>query len=335
MIALESKRFLLAGAFCASLLLPAGASPLGDEKRPDEGIPRLGSGLMAPLLEAAQPDTYQMGSTWGKHPVTAADLTENPAVARAVSATGSLRGATAFYLGTFDGKHVIASNRHVCPTVQRCLGKTVRFPVLGITTTVSEWFGSWPDIDLSLMAVSLTPQEATLLDGVGRNFDFDASLYAGQPLVTAGFGVHRNDERRLVVGYDRDCRVFSAANDFRFISDPDRINPGPEKVWSFANACDISHGDSGSAVVDRDTGDVVGIIWTGAFPKTKEVQNSDNLDALLASGGPEIWTALNYAVPAKKIGETLRRVVDEGSLSDPARETILAILGVSGQRSTP
>lgn len=323
----EWNGFLLAGALFASIL-PAGASPLADGLRPAVEIPRLGSGLMASLSEEALlADIYQMGSTWGKHPVSSVDLTENSAVARAVSATGSLRGATTFYLGTFNGRHVIATNRHVCPTAQRCLEKPVTFPVLGITTNVSEYYGGWPDIDLALLAVSLTPSEASALDTVGRNFDFNASLHAGEPLVTAGFGVYRNEARRLVVGYDRDCRVFSAANDFRFMLDPDRINPSRSQVWSFANGCDISHGDSGSALVDRDTGDVVGILWTGAFPKTDDAQDSDNLESWLAAGAPEIWTQLNYGVPARKIGEHLLRVVDGGGLSDTARETLRAILG--------
>jgi hypothetical protein len=324
---LESNGFLLAGALFASLV-PAGASAAADGVRPAVEIPRLGSGVMASLSdEGLLADIYQMGSTWGKHPVSSIDLTENPAVARAVSATGSLGGATTFYLGTFNGKHVIATNRHVCPTAQRCLEKTVRFPVLGIATTITEFYGSWPEIDLALLAVALTPSEAAVLDRVGRNFDFNASLYAGEPLVTAGFGVYRNEERQLVVGYDHDCCVFSAANDFRFMFDPDRINPSRSQVWSFATGCDISHGDSGSAMVDRNTGDVIGIIWTGAFPKREEVQDSNYLDAMLASEAPEIWTELNYGVPAKMIGAHLRSVVEGGTLSDTARETIIAILG--------
>src|SRR3712207_6050691 len=90
------------------------------------------------------------------------------------------------------------------------------------------------------------------------------------------------------------------------MADPDELNPGPYKAWSFSHACDISHGDSGSAMVDRRTGEVVGIVWTGRIPKSAEYQNSATLMELLRLPQPAIWNQLSYAVPAVKMAEVLK-----------------------------
>lgn len=99
------------------------------------------------------------------------------------------------------------------------------------------------------------------------------------------------------------------------MGDPDSKNPGPDKVWSFANACDVSHGDSGSAMVDETTGSPVGLIWTGRIPKSPQAQNSQNILNWETNQADEVWEELSYAVPAKKIQEVLREKLQSGKIS--------------------
>ncbi|MBI2606507.1 MAG: trypsin-like peptidase domain-containing protein [Deltaproteobacteria bacterium] len=272
-------------------------------------------------------DAYQIGSEWGKHIVTKQELDRDPVFRRAAFATASLGGGTAFYLGRFADFHVIATNHHVCPDPSECMGASAQFPLLGIRLRVTRFFGTWSAIDLALLAVEVqTPEQERALAAVAGNFAFRATLHPGEPLLTIGFGSAGNPMHRLVANYDRDCKVFSGRDEFRFMADPDTYNPGEYKAWSFANGCDVSHGDSGSAMVDRMTGEVVGIIWTGRVPKDPKIRNSNYLDDLLRAQGPEIWTELSYAVPAPKIGEVLANQLANPRLGAETRIMLNALL---------
>lgn len=302
-----------------------------------EPVIRLGSGL--PLSETAvelesstsmsPANTYQIGDEWGKKPLSNADLAAQPQLLRAAQATASLGGATGFYLGTYNGQAVVATNHHVCPSLQACVGKTATFPLLGKSARVRKSLGTWTEIDLSLVIVDISPRDASAFARVASNFDFATPVKPGQPLFTAGFGVASNPLRRLMANQDGDCKVFSQEDDFRLMADPDDLNPGTYEAWSFANGCDVSHGDSGSAMVDRKTGKPVGLIWTGKIPKSDAVKSSERLAALVGTDDPDVWKELSYAVPAVKIKEYLTRVVDEGSLDEDVSTTIQAIVGAS------
>ena len=290
---------------------------------------RLGSDFDASAFEFDL--RYQIGEEWGKKPVTPDQMkTETRAFQRAALATARMGGATAFYLGKFNGHHVMATNHHVLPSARSCLGNFARFPLLDDKKFVCKTFyGEWTDVDLALFEIEVTtPADEALLAPIGRNFNYDGNLVPGQLLLTIGFGIADNPRRVMMANQDSDCKVYSATNDFHFMGDPDEFNPGPYKAWSFANGCDVSHGDSGSAMVDRVTGDPVGLIWTGKIPKNEKVRSKAYLDNLLKTQSPEVWTELSFAVPATKIREHLRGVIDSGKLSPETRATLAAVIGV-------
>ena len=129
---------------------------------------------------------------------------------------------------------------------------------------------------------------------------------------------------RLIPGYfplysdaDIDCLLISGSE--KQIADPDPVNPIPDSVfWSMAVSCDVIHGDSGGIIVNREN-QLVGMIWTGAFPKdpglTTEVllrltrENSEEADAV-------VWSGLNYAVPGYRIFQHLQFVREEIRIRD-------------------
>ena len=99
--------------------------------------------------------------------------------------------------------------------------------------------------------------------------------------------------------------------------DPDDLNTGPNKVWSFALGCEVSHGDSGSSIVNRLTGEVIGIIWTGRIPKAERVQRTSHLDLILDENDQdEIWGQLSYAVPAEKIKDFLINDIEANKFNE-------------------
>jgi hypothetical protein len=312
----------LAAALPSFALATANGVPAAMLGTASEAAPLLGgrpASSARPGQEATLNETYRLGSEWGKRPVSNSSLAgESPAFRRAALATARAGGATSFYLGTFGGEHIMATNHHVFPSAARCLGSDIRFPLLGLSFKCQEFLGTWDSIDLSLFVIKVDSEsDAKALAAVGANFDFASPLKKGQPLLTLGFGVADNPTRALVGNKDSDCKVFSEGDTFRLMSDPDRLNPGTYDAWSFANGCDVSHGDSGSALVDRATGKPIGIIWTGRIPKAKSVQSTAFLDALIASQGVEIWEELSYGVPAAKMKERLELALNEPAT--PAR----------------
>jgi hypothetical protein len=267
---------------------------------------------------------YQIGDEWGKKPVTAASAAAGGAVfARAAKATAAYGGATAFYLGKYAGHHLVATNHHVSGS--RCNG-SARFPLLGRSFPCRQVYGDWKDVDFALFSVDVPPGDEPLLAPLARGLAFDAAIYPGQKLLTIGFGVANNRSRAMVANQDADCVVFSRRGEFRLLADPDEINPGDYAAWSFANGCDVSHGDSGSAFLDRETGDVLGLVWTGKFPKAPETGSSARLAALIGSDDPAVWSELTLSVPAAKIGERLRAELASLPAGDRAA-TLSAVLG--------
>lgn len=273
-------------------------------------------------------DTYRIGDEWGKNAVSTESLQNaSPEFRRAALATAKVGGGTSFYLGKFNGLHVMATNHHVLTSANSCLGSTVTFPMLKVSFKCSKFFGSWSDIDLALFVIDVqNPAQEKLLSEVAANFAFVKDVYEGQPLITIGFGVAGNPGRRLMANQDSDCKVFSATGDYHFMNDPDALNPSDYAAWSFSTGCDVSHGDSGSAMVDRNTGEVMGIIWTGKIPKSSEVQSSTYLQNLLENHGPEIWTELSYAVPAKKMGVFLTDLAAKPNTQSWVRDTLTEML---------
>lgn len=273
-------------------------------------------------------DDYRLGDEWGKRPVRTEELASaSPAFRRAALATARVGGATGFYLGKFNGQHVMATNYHVFPSSSSCgSARSIRFPLLGVMVSCEQFLGTWSEIDLALFTVRVaSPSDEAKLSQVAANFRFREDIRSGQKLLTVGFGVAGNPTSLVMANQDADCYVFSKDGEYRLMGDPDQYNPGDYRAWSFAMGCDASHGDSGSAIVDRDSGNVIGLIWTGRIPKSPAVQSSATLTSLFTSQNPAIWEELSYAVPAKKIGEYLGRVI-EGSMPEAHKQILRALL---------
>lgn len=257
----------------------------------------------------ASVNDYRVGDVWGKHPIRTLD--QAPAYSeKIVQATARVGGGTGWFLGYFGGKAVMASNYHVCQGGGCQKGSNVKFPMSNITLKVDSFYGSWTETDIAIFSVNIPKEHESFFKENARPFNFDRNLTTNLPLMTFGFGVANNTGRLLMGGYDEDCRVLS--DDIRFIADPDELNPGPYKVYSFANGCDVSHGDSGSAMVDKTNGEVIGIIWTGRIPKNKKAQISDEITKAVEQENEDfIWKEMSYGAPATEIKKVFEKVARE------------------------
>lgn len=343
---IKNRKRLSCIALLFSLSSFAAASPDETHGRSSTPIPLLGrlGEFLHPLATAVPSNgldlfssqdienrTYQIGSEWGKKIIQREQLDQStPAFRRAVLATARTGGATGFFLGEFAGQLVMATNHHVYPSKERCEGSWVQFPLLEIDALCQRFIGTWEEVDLSLFVIDrVSAEDRKRLLEIGSPFDFASPIQQGQELITVGFGIGSNPRRRLVANQDSDCKVYSQTEEFRLMPDPDELNPGTYEAWSFANGCDVSHGDSGSAMVDRKTGRPIGLIWTGRIPKNPNVQDSQFLAELFATQGQEIWTELSYAVPAKKIESVLRSALEGNTLEEIDRMVVEGMLNAN------
>lgn len=288
------------------------------------------------------PNGCKMGSEWTKRDFTPADLSDSQSSrSKILNSIAQFGSGTSFYLGKFNKHHLMATNFHVahdtdCILFENSPGlhpipTTADFPVLGFSANCVRYLGDkkargWNEIDFAIYEITLTPEQETRLKGVGLKPAWNKPLQQGDLLITAGYGIAGNYKSHLQFTEDSDCKVFSATGDFRKKADPDPTNPEPYQAWSFANGCDGSHGDSGSPYLNRQTGEWVGLLWTGTLPKTPEVQNSVQLEQMIVDQNPKIWTELNYGVPLAKIQEKMNLLLKEGSLSADDQATIKAWL---------
>jgi hypothetical protein len=270
---------------------------------------------------------YQIGSEWGKKPVTEEILkSESEVFKKAAARTAAFGGGTAFYLGKFNGYHIMATNYHVLSSMWQCENRGAYFDVYEKPFKCLKYFGSWSDVDFALFAIEVKPEDEAFLASVAQNMAFHSRLYKGEKLLTIGHGIAGNPGLALMAGQDSDCVVYSEPNDVRFMADPDDVNPGDYSVWSFANGCDVSHGDSGSAMVDRETGDIVGIIWTGRIPKNPKVQDENYLKQIYQANSEDVWKELSYAAPSSKIYEVLTDYLNTSNVPVDRAETLREIL---------
>jgi hypothetical protein len=307
------------------------------DDRPDDSlsdsIPKLGSGfpLSVPALlenfSLSGVRDYQIGDEWGKKQVDSARLPQNdPVFIRSVQSAAMFNSATSFYLGNFDGFHLMATNHHVLDHAHDCEGRLVNFTLRKKKYRCREMIGTWSDVDFALFTLDPADISNSDLAPYASQFDFINPPEEDTPLLTAGYGIAGNSGRQLMVNENSDCRVISGRDEFRFMADPDLFNPASYKAWSFATGCGVSHGDSGSAIVGRKTGKVVGLVWTGAIPKESKIQNSRYIRELQERDDDEIWSLLTYAVPATKIKEKLEKVLQTNEIAARHRAAVREFL---------
>ncbi|MFH1652730.1 MAG: serine protease [Pseudomonadota bacterium] len=252
-------------------------------------------------------DSYRLGDTWSRIKVTKKLTSTSPLIRQAslsivkTIATTFQNTASAIYLGKINGQHIVATNSHVCNHASGC--REMMFVMKApngrnILGRRKKLLGIWKKFDFALVAIELFDKKEEKLLPKGLKIDASSSIYPGQKLITMGFGNRRNPKQHLTVNMDRDCKVLSQRDHFPLTTDPDNLNsPSAYKVHSFAHGCDISGGDSGSPVIDRVTGRVVGINWSAKLPRSSRLQRSSYLQCITGTNHKDIWQQLSYAVP--------------------------------------
>lgn len=271
-------------------------------------------------------EALQIGSAFERtflEPGDEVSLQEN--LQKAALSAAEFGTGSAFYIGEFEGRHIMGTNAHVMmafadevswtaedynqnleesckifPGVPESEPKYIRFSLVEKEYDCKRLLGVWPEIDFALFEIEV--KDGFSFKNMGVSLAQNKKHHKDQALSMYSYGSYLNPgslDFSLASSEGELCRVFS--DEERLLSDSDENEDG---VWSFATGCDISTGDSGSAIIDSKTGLITGVIWAGAGEKSAQAKEDTHLLKILKSevdGEELVWSQMNYGVPILKI----------------------------------
>lgn len=310
---------LMTSLFLASTLALVGCG--GGNKGTDINGNPGGNGKVTPQ-ETPQDleESYQIGDNWGRKLGNRRVLQNEPnqvirdyvpSVAKII--TFYSRG-TGFYLGRHVGKHLLATAAHVLANVPVCkMGRlSPRFYFEGIVDGLYCKKIILIDKEHDFAIVELDVKREDEFKFYQMNaFTFTKSLnyYRNTPLASIGYGEVNNPRKKISYDASNDCRILSPDNRFRNV----RREAGEQSrsIPSFATGCDISRGDSGSPIINKDTGELLGIVWGTTTPKPVSVKSSAYIARLSDEGSNDIWKYMSYVVPMVEIREAVKKALQK------------------------
>lgn len=272
----------------------------------------------------AEDNPYQLGPQWSKAPVNQSNIEKLPKQLRSkAKLVAKFLGGTAFYLGKHDNKHLMATNYHVLPSPLNCYSlNKASFSLLEVSFACKKFIIGIKETDLTIFEIEVPPEIEKVFSKI---FITSSNNFNGK-LHSFGHGSWANPRRSLLHTSDDFCKAFSQS--YRFISDPDTVNPVDYKVWSVPIGCDFSHGDSGSPVFNAN-GDFVGIFWTGNAPKEEYLKSSSYLKKIYINKPEQVWHELSYMSPADKILNALKQRAYTSHPNQMALESLIKQLSSS------
>lgn len=278
------------------------------------------------FAEEYKTEDYRYGNNWSRRAIKKTDI-KNNIIKSAVVSSVEINGASGIYVGKFNGVHLIATANHVINYPGCDLLALGGFRASnGLSNSLSGCLATFPELDLAIITFDLDdPTNESKLKAFSRNFAFDEIPQEGEELVFVGHGIAGNPKQKLMLGMDDDCRVVSKTGETRLLDDPDKINPNGYASWQIADACDVSHGDSGAGLFSRKTGKLLSLISTGTFPVDRRFQNSSLLHEQLKKDPELAWT-MNLSVPAFKMREVIQKRIMERQFDQETVKTLEAFL---------
>lgn len=225
--------------------------------------------------------------------------------------TSSGHGSGAF-LGLAEGTGIVLSSSH--NFFQSKDVYSIRFEVQRLTFGKARIIADFPKYDVVVIAFPVKPEDRPLIadDGLALGFVVRKDV----PLTVAGFGVHQ-----FSFGEDADCRTFSGPMQTAFVIEGSHYARGS----LVAIGCDLAPGDSGGPVLERSTGELLGLITTIAEPSKKTRLPSDRLREKYQNAGEEtLVTELNTMNSI----EAIRPLLLQAELPAPVKRLVCPTCGL-------
>lgn len=292
--------------------------------------------------------SYQIGPNWGAQKIDAQYLrkrndflTTKMALATVRITTPWAKG-TGFFLGRFNDRYLIGTSAHLLKNIPMCFAIPLyaHFEIQGKSFRCKNIIGIWPEIDFALFSIrdvfekkdESSEPEGFLAQINPLEFDFKDPLEHTTALSTMGFGIHKNEQEELTLKEDQDCMIYSPSGVLAKVSKANQEKDQPQAMTAFAMGCDISPGDSGSAVINRESRKAIGIVWATSSPKPEKLKTDLYLNALLngEEDSNDIWRFFSYAVSGHTIRQKLihwTNEVERGGFGlQDRRRTVLQFL---------
>lgn len=263
------------------------------------------------LAKAKTPVSYQIGEDWSRiffknftndrvlnHVLSATAKVEIPASLGIVPAQGS-----AFYVGQFNGEYLMMTNHHVISNFSQC-----RYPGPGrvrakITFATGDHYdcarivATFENIETTFFTINVPDSKKGLFQNLALKLDFKRTYKAGDKLLTAGYGTFDNPRAKLTYENSDTCELVSNTSEPHWLSFVNSKSKRTVQAWSFSHACEISPGDSGSPIVSRLTGKVIGLNWATETNKPMSLRDSATIQNMIQDQDPFMWRDLSYGVP--------------------------------------
>ena len=229
------------------------------------------------------------------------ELIENTILVNVKGHDSKYSRGTGFYIGIHNNKHIFVTNHHVMSN-EECAESTITY--LNSSGTTSKAYCSevllsyFKENNSDITVFSIEAKDLYYFAGKGLGIDWDFELKPKIELATAGFGlklrrVGRRDNQYLLRKFDMKLN---------FDSDCVTLNDKVYYVTNFnvANSiligCDAIGGDSGSAVIERASGKVIGLIWGSS---AKASISSTDLWNMIGTSAPELFSNSTRAILLK------------------------------------
>jgi hypothetical protein len=280
-------------------------------------------------------NNLQFGNRWDRKIVNQVAVQNYPKdyieYFRSVAKIQVLGGnATAFYLGKHAEEYIFATNNHVLPYSSLCRFATKLTFFDGQETLCKRFLGTSRKFELTLFSVVKSDKVNRFLDSLKPfRFDFINPPQHQEKLITIGYGGHNNGMGELSFVDDELCMVASQTSDFRLVDGEMILSKGkatPAQTLSFMHSCEGSRGDSGSPLISKKTGLVIGVYWGGKTPKGPRMRDPEYIRRVINENRDKvIWSKFNMATPSIEIGKELRTIMGR-KIPDIDRQIIQSIL---------
>ncbi|GAB4406948.1 MAG: hypothetical protein OHK0056_06530 [Bacteriovoracaceae bacterium] len=235
---------------------------------------------------------YWIGENWSRTIVNPQLYqVQSRSVQKLIHHTAKLTGPKGHGSSIYLGRQMILTNSHVVRGLG-CQNLSIEIGPNKERLRCEEILWSDRDVDAALIRVS-----GNSLDRLPGYKMREVDLpFRGLELAVAGFGVIANPNHEITFEVGGDCQILSN-REMRHMPSPGTSPELAYNVWAVPVGCDTSPGDSGAAVVNAQTGDLVGIVFGGRLKKRGRILTNNDSD---------IWDQMSYIVPIREIQKRMR-----------------------------
>ncbi len=220
---------------------------------------------------------------------------------------------TGFYIGKHNDNHIFVTNAHVMGR-KDCHKSKVTFLTDSLTERRVDCekilFSKFKNDKLDITVFTIKARNLSSMAGVGLDVNWNFKPVPAMKLAQAGFGIKRLrrgrtgknqiTEYKMNLNFDSDCVVVSEKDKLYNLSNM-------KTSFTFFTGCDVVGGDSGSAVIDRESGEVVGLAWGSG--DTKGSLSSEALwGELIGTKDPKLLSYSSFAISMKSVKKYFKEI---------------------------